>query len=141
MGLTLALETARRLKLKQHDTEILAFLVHRHLLMSHLAFRRDTGEEAVIVQFAATVGSPEMLRMLLILTCADLAAVGPDVLNQWKIQVLAELYHRSLAHLSGMPIAEVNDRLEEVRRLAVQTVPRQDAQWFSHRSNRCPRPI
>jgi [protein-PII] uridylyltransferase len=130
VGETLALETARRLKLDEHQTETLRFLVHRHLLMSHLAFRRDTGDESVIVQFAAQVGSPEMLRLLFVHTCADLAAVGPDVLNQWKIEILAQLYFRALRHLSDVAPPDVDERIDEVRRLAKETVPEKDVAWF-----------
>ena len=44
--------------------------------MSHLAFRRDTSDERLILDFVAQVGSPEVLQLLYVLTCADLAAVG-----------------------------------------------------------------
>ena len=50
------------------DAEALKFLVHKHLLMSHLAFRRDTSDDQLIVRFAVEVGSPEVLRMLFVLT-------------------------------------------------------------------------
>ena len=60
--------------------------------MSHLAFRRDTSDDQLVVRFAVEVGSPEVLGMLFVLTCADLAAVGPGVLNTWKGEVLTDLY-------------------------------------------------
>ncbi len=101
VGLRIADETARRLRLPQREAEILKFLVHKHLVMSHLAFRRDTSDDQIIVRFAVEVGSPEVLRMLYVLTCADLAAVGPGVLNSWKGEVLNDLYLRTLRHLSG----------------------------------------
>ena len=131
VGLSLATETAQRLKLNERDTEMLQFLVHKHLMMSHLAFRRDTSDESIIVQFAAQVGSPEMLRLLFIITSADFAAVGPDVLNRWKIEVLAELYHRTLRHLSSAPGPDADRRLQHVRRRALETVAPEDVDWFS----------
>ena len=99
VGYRLAGETARRLRLDEQDTDTLRFLVRKHLIMSHLAFRRDTSDESLILQFASEVGSVERLQMLFVLTCADFAAVGPGVLNSWKVQVLTSLYFRTLKHL------------------------------------------
>ena len=86
-------EVAETLYLNEHDTETLRFLVHRHLMLSHLAFRRDTSDESIVLEHAAEIGSPAVLRMLFVLTCADLAAVGPGVLNQWKLEVLTRTLH------------------------------------------------
>ena len=101
VGLRLAEQTATHLKLPEQESETLKFLVHKHLLMSHLAFRRDIDDQSIVVQFAVEVGSPDVLQMLYVLTCADLAAVGPGVLNQWKKNLLAELYRRTMHHLAG----------------------------------------
>jgi [protein-PII] uridylyltransferase len=101
VGLRIADETARRFRLPRREAETLKFLVHKHLMMSHLAFRRDTSDDQVIVRFAVDVGSAEVLSMLFVLTCADLAAVGPDVFNSWKGEVLYDLYLRTLRHLAG----------------------------------------
>ncbi len=105
IGQRIAAELAGPFELDEHETETLKFLVHKHLSMSHLAFRRDTSDPAVILQFASDVGSPEVLSMLYVLTCADLSAVGPDVFNDWKAEVLASLYQRTLRQLTG----EVSD--------------------------------
>ena len=86
----------RVLNLSQRETEAVKFLVHKHLMMSHLAFRRDTSDDQIVLRFAVEVGSPELLQMLFVMSCADLAAVGPGVLNDWKIQVLTDLYERAL---------------------------------------------
>ncbi len=64
--------------------------------MAHTAFRRDPYDEKVLLPFAKEVGTPEVLRMLLILTAADIAAVGPGVLTKWKESLLIELYLRAL---------------------------------------------
>jgi [protein-PII] uridylyltransferase len=69
--------------------------------MAHTAFRHDLQDENVIVRFAAEVGSVEKLKMLFILTCADLAAVGPNVLNQWKQDLITELFQKTKQQLSG----------------------------------------
>ena len=74
--------------------------MHKHLLMSHLAFRRDTSQPQLVARFAEEVGTPERLELLALVTCADLAAVGPGVLNSWKVEVLFELYRRTLRMLT-----------------------------------------
>jgi len=69
--------------------------------MSHTAFRRDPYDEKVLLPFAQEVVTPEVLRMLLILTAADIAAVGPGVLTKWKESLLIELYLRTLRTIAG----------------------------------------
>ena len=88
--------------------------------MNHLAFRRDTSDEDLVVRFAVEVGSPELLQMLYVLTAADLGAVGPGVWDGWKAEVLTDLYHRTMQHLAGdSPATTVDDlfdqRREEIR--------------------------
>jgi [protein-PII] uridylyltransferase len=101
VGRRIAAETADRLRLGAHDREVLVFLVHKHLMMSHLAFRRDTSDEQLVVRFAVDAGSPDVLEMLYVLTAADIAAVGPGTLNDWKVEVLSDLFHRTMQHLAG----------------------------------------
>src|SRR4029453_4153535 len=106
------------LRLPLRDAEALKFLVHKHLVMSHLAFRRDTSDDQLIVRFAFDVGSPEILQMLFVLTAADLPAVGPGVFSDWKAEVLADLYSRTMQHLSGdSPAANTEERRAAVRGL------------------------
>lgn len=101
VGARLADETARRLALPKREAETLRFLVHKHLSMSHLARLRDINDPDVVTDFAVQVGSPELLQMLYVLTCADLAAVGPGVLNQWKLELLTQLYDSAYRQLTG----------------------------------------
>ena len=100
VGRRIAQQTAERFELSAEDSETLEFLVHKHLLMSHLAFRRDTTQPQLVARFAEEVGTPERLQLLALVSCADLAAVGPDVLNSWKVEVLFELYRRTLRMLT-----------------------------------------
>jgi [protein-PII] uridylyltransferase len=130
VGRRIAQQTAERLRLKPDDAERLQFLVHKHLLMAHLAFRRDTSDERLVVQFAFEVGSPDVLRMLYVLTAADFAAVGPGVLNRWKIDVLTSLYRRTMLRLSGNVAASaayVEQQRAEVRRSLGDVA---DREWF-----------
>lgn len=101
VGKRLAESVADRLGFDELDTRTLAFLVHRHLLMAHTAFRRDPNDEKVVLPFAREVGTPEVLKKLLALTAADIAAVGPGVLTKWKESLLIELYARTMSEVSG----------------------------------------
>jgi [protein-PII] uridylyltransferase len=81
-----------RLGLTAAETETVAWLVRNHLLMSRTAFKRDLADFKTILDFAETVASPERLRLLLILTVVDIRAVGPGVWNNWKGQLLRDLF-------------------------------------------------
>lgn len=120
VGKTIAEETAVRLGFDEQETRTIVFLVHRHLLMAHTAFRRDPYDEKVLLPFARAVATPEVLRKLLILTVADIAAVGPGVLTKWKESLLIELYLRTLPEVSGE--REEGDGAERLARLAREVV-------------------
>jgi len=92
VGAEIAVRLCPRLGLSEGETETVAWLVRWHLLMSATAFKRDLTDPKTIQDFAAAVGSPERLRLLLVLTTVDISAVGPGVWNKWKCQLLAELY-------------------------------------------------
>ena len=84
--------------------------------MSHLAQRRDIHDADVVVQFAVEVGSLQRLRMLYVLTCSDLAAVGPGVLNDWKQDLITQLYLHARECLAGEGIsAGFDERLAKRR--------------------------
>ncbi len=101
VGKRLSEQMALRLGFDEQETRTLVFLVHRHLLMAHTAFRRDPNDEKVVLPFAREVGTPEVLNKLLALTAADIAAVGPGVLTKWKESLLIELYTKTMPEVSG----------------------------------------
>ncbi|HYO23618.1 MAG TPA: HD domain-containing protein, partial [Lacipirellulaceae bacterium] len=131
LGRRLAEEMGARLHLSERRTADVAYLVHKHLVMSHLAFRRDTGDKELIRRFAEELATPERLRMLYAVTCADLAAVGPDVLTRWKVDVLADLYSQTMAVLETRPNpAEIDQRQRrEAVAACLEPHERQD-EWF-----------
>ena len=132
VGLKIAEQTGWRLGLQPHETEIIKFLVHKHLRMNHLALRRDTSDEELVVRFAVQVGSPELLQMLYVLTAADLGAVGPDVWDGWKSQVLTDLYHRAMQQLAGDSPATTTDHLSRASgtRSAPASADEADEAWY-----------
>jgi [protein-PII] uridylyltransferase len=101
VGARIAKDVAALFQLPADEAEILEFLVHKHLLMAHLAFRRDVDDNSLVVRFAREVGSPEVLRMLTVLTAADVSAVGPGTWTRWKGDLLGDLYYRTLGYLDG----------------------------------------
>lgn len=101
LGATVALELCPRLGLTAEETETVSWLVRLHLLMSNTAFKRDLDDPQTIAKFCETVQSPERLKLLLILTCADIRAVGPNVWNNWKATLLRDLYHRADDFIRG----------------------------------------
>jgi [protein-PII] uridylyltransferase len=103
VGAALARAACQRLGLAADEAAIVEFLVRHHLLMAHLAFRRDVGDDSLVVEFARDVGSPEVLRMLALLTAADVSAVGPGVWTQWKADLLGDLHARTHDLLTGDP--------------------------------------
>ena len=90
-----------RLGLSPAETETVAWLVRHHLLMSETAQMRDLNDFKTILDFTAIVQSPERLKLLLILTVADIRAVGPGVWNGWKGQLLRTLYAEAEPVLTG----------------------------------------
>ena len=52
--------------------------------MSKTAFRYDLNDPKTINDFVAVVQSPERLKLLLVLTVADIRGVGPTIWNGWK---------------------------------------------------------
>lgn len=142
VGRDIAEKTAQRLGLSQPDTETLKFLVHKHLQMAHLAFRRDTSDPQLIVRFAVEVGSPEVLQMLYVLTASDFAAVGPGVLNGWKVQVLTGVYRATMEHLAGdTPALNNEDLLRQRREDVLGRIPEgEDRTWWGRQLAALPAP-
>ena len=109
LGEKVALKLGPRLGLSAEETETVAWLVRWHLLMSAVAFKRDIGDPQTIQDFVDRVQSPERLKLLLVLTAADIRAVGPKVWNGWKAALLRELYHSALDVISGGLTVEPRD--------------------------------
>ena len=101
VGAAIAQSLCPRLGLSTNDTQAVAWLVKNHLVMSDTSQRRDVSDPKTVRDFVAIVQSPEMLRLLLILTVADIRAVGPGVWNGWKGQLLRELYYASEQMMTG----------------------------------------
>jgi [protein-PII] uridylyltransferase len=111
-GARIARRLCPRLGLSAAETELVAWLVEVHLVMSTVAQSRDLSDRKTIENFAAVVQSLERMKLLYILTVADIRAVGPGVWNGWKAQLLRTLYYETEPVLTG-GFSEVN-RAERV---------------------------
>src|SRR4051812_20739872 len=109
VGAEIALSLCARLGLTPADTQAVAWLVKNHLVMSDTSQRRDVSDPKTVRDFVKAVQSPEMLRLLLVLTVADIRAVGPGVWNGWKGQLLRELYYASEHMMTGGDQAPARD--------------------------------
>jgi len=92
-GEVLAYHFCQKLGLNQDAAELVGWLVREHLTMAVTSQRFDLSDPEVIRQFAEKVLDIERLNYLFLLTVADIAAVGPNVWNDWKGSLLSELYY------------------------------------------------
>jgi len=95
-----------RLDLDAPDRETVLFLIARHLELS-AALRRDIFDPATLRQLAEKVGTPERLKMLCLLTYADIKAVNPEALTPWKAENIWQLYIGTANYMART----VDDRL------------------------------
>jgi [protein-PII] uridylyltransferase len=92
LGAEIALKLCPRLGLDEDETELVAWLVRQHLIMSATAFKRDLSDGKTIADFVGQVQSVDRLRQLMLLTVVDIRAVGPGTWNSWKRQLIGDLY-------------------------------------------------
>ncbi len=101
LGAELALTVGPSLGLTPEETETVSWLVLHHLLLTDIAFKRDIDDPKIILDLADVIQSPERLRLLLVLTVADMRAVSAKVWNGWKATLLRDLYQRVSEVLAG----------------------------------------
>src|ERR1700728_2264267 len=106
-GAKVARRLCPRLGFNAADTELVAWLIEQHLTMSMVAQSRDLSDRKTIENFAAVVQSVEQMKLLTILTTADIRGVGPGVWNSWQAQLLRTLYYETEPVLTG-GFSEVN---------------------------------
>jgi [protein-PII] uridylyltransferase len=106
-GAEVARQLCPRLGLSAAHTDLVAWLVEQHLVLSTVAQSRDLSDRKTIENFAVLVESLERLKLLTILTTADIRAVGPGTWNGWKAQLLRTLYYETEPVLTG-GFSEVN---------------------------------
>ena len=124
LGAEVALYIGPALGLSAEETETVSWLVLHHLLLSTTAFKRDIEDPKTILDLAETIQSPERLRLLLVLTVADMRAVSAKVWNGWKATLLRELYSRVAEVLAGgLATTERDVRVQRAKQAAAALLP------------------
>ena len=93
IGQEVARNLCPRVGLTPSETDQVAWLVRHHLVMSNFAFKRDLSDPKTLEDFTEIVNSLERLRLLAMLTVVDIRAVGPNIWNGWKRQLLQDLFY------------------------------------------------
>lgn len=139
-GAAMVQDVLRARGMESNVVDTVAFLVRKHLLLSLTATRSDLGDEAIVMRCANDVGSPERLKMLYLLSCADALATGPKAWNDWTSRLLAELYDKVLHMLQeGQLVGPRSVRVilktrDDVRRVAKElddpTLPPEKVEYW-----------
>ncbi len=117
-GSIVASTVCPRLGLSNDETQIVKWLVLHHLLLSKTAFRYELGDPKTIKDFAKKVKTVEKLKLLLVLTVADIKGVGPEIWNDWKGSLISDLYIKSLNVLQKrISTQSVNEYIETTKEL------------------------
>lgn len=118
----------RRHGLSNYDSNLVAWLVSHHLIMSSTAQRKDISAPDTIYDFASVVSNQDRLNYLFLLTVADIRATNPQLWNSWKEALLTELYYsttRALRRGLDQP-EQQQDRIDDTRNTALKGLLEQD---------------
>ena len=110
--------------LAEDAREAVLFLIRHHLRMSQVAFRRDTEDPEIVREFATLVGTEERLKLLTLMTLADVDAVSPETLTPWKEELLWRLYVDTYNYLT---VQYGDDLIERNQAAAAECVARRPA--------------
>jgi len=117
-GARMADELLRAFPISPRSRSLVAFLVKNHLLLSHFSQRRDMEDRDTGLQFVKRVKNHPNLKLLYLLTYADLKATGPSVWTGWKENLLEDLYFKASRMLadkseSGAAYREILEKRHE----------------------------
>jgi [protein-PII] uridylyltransferase len=99
--------------LSHKETDFVTFLVREHLTMSLVAQKKDISDPEVIKEFAQLVGTEKRLNALYLLTVSDIRATSPKVWNNWKAQLLEDLYRQTLPLVQADEVRSTDDWMQE----------------------------
>jgi len=117
LGAQIARKVAPRLGLKPDECDTVEWLVRYHLLMSDMAQKRDLSDPRTVRDFAKLVKTKRRLDLLTVLTVCDIRGVGPGTWNNWKAQLLRDLYRQTADALeNGLEAANRESRETEAKR-------------------------
>ncbi len=117
LGAQIARRVAPRLGLKKAECETVEWLVRYHLLMADAAQKRDISDPRTVRDFAKLVKTRERLDLLTALTVCDIRGVGPGTWNNWKAQLIRQLYRETATALeTGLEAINRENRTDEAKR-------------------------
>lgn len=123
-GQEIAENIAQKMGLSHAGIKLCGWLVSQHLLLNETAFKRDLHDSETIQTFVEKVQSPERLRLLFLLTIADMMAVGPNIWNGWKSTMIDALFSKSMQQMGvslqpdmGILAVDARPLSEEERKL------------------------
>ncbi len=96
IGASMVRDIATWLGFSGESADLAAFLVHHHLLLPDIAYRRDLSEEKVALECARSARDSQALAMLYLLSIADSRATGPRAWDDWKARLLQELFQKAM---------------------------------------------
>src|SRR5437879_13218343 len=117
----MATKSMERLGLESGDRETISFLIGSHLEIS-ASVRRDIYDPATIQSFSDKIGTPERLKLLSLLTYADIKAVNPEALTPWKAENVWQLYiaaSNCMSRTADQPLHADTEKDETIARLQV----------------------
>ncbi|GHA50200.1 bifunctional uridylyltransferase/uridylyl-removing enzyme [Amylibacter ulvae] len=115
-GAKIAEQICPRLGLSEKETETVVWLVLNHLLMSDVAQKRDLSDPRTVINFAKDVKTTSRLNLLTALTVCDIRGVGPNTWNNWKAQLLRDLYRATRSSIkAGVDKIGVYNRVDEAK--------------------------
>jgi len=112
LGAVDAKEFSQKHNLNKNDTDLLSWLVLRHLDFSYVAQKKDLSDPEIIQQFAEKVGTQQRLDYLYLLTLADVRSTSDEVWNDWKNQLFLQLYHNTTQALDSSS-SQPRDRVKQ----------------------------
>lgn len=137
LGARIARKVAPRLGLKPDECETVEWLVRYHLLMSDMAQKRDLAEPRTVRDFAKAVKTRKRLDLLTVLTVCDIRSVGPGVWNNWKAQLLRDLYRMTAAALEhGLEAVNRETAENDAKRALREALPDWSARDLRHETSR-----
>ncbi len=117
LGAQITRRLAPKLGLNAEEAETAEWLVRYHLLMSDMAQKRDIGDPRTVRDFAKAVKTKKRLDLLTVLTVCDIRGVGPGTWNNWKAQLLRQLYRdTSQALENGLETVNRENRSDDSKR-------------------------
>jgi len=113
VGAKLVLQFIKHIKMDETLAKRAIILVKHHVLMSNVAFKENIHNEKTLYKFMSKIEDAKNLKLLYLLTYADINGVGGDVYNSFNSKLLFDLYTHALE------IAENKDRITDAKKRVI----------------------